>query len=145
MPDYVIPSGRLLTTGDFLDVAVRRAMNSGVVAIGEGASLDAVYHTLVNHRIHAVLVIGAKSATPLGWATAGGLLAHADEDSSLVSARDAITEEPHEIGMRETVRDAITMLSEMNTTHLIVVEQKGGFPVGTISELDVAAFLGRST
>lgn len=144
MPDYVIPSGRLLTTGDFLDVAVRRAMSPGVVAIGEGASLDAVYHALVNHRIHAVLVVGAHTATPLGWATAGGLLAHADEDSSLVSARDAITEEPHEIGKTETVRDAITMLSKMNTTHLIVVEEKGGFPVGTISELDVAAFLGGS-
>lgn len=145
MPDYVIPSGRLLTTGDFLDVAVRKAMNSGIVAIAEGASLDSVYHALVSHRIHAVLVVGAKNGTPLGWATAGGLLAHADEDRSLVSARDAITEEPHEIGMRETVRDAIAMLSEMNTTHLIVVEQKGSFPVGTISELDVAAFLGGSS
>ena len=144
MPDYVIPSGRILTTGDFLDVAVRRAMSSGVVAIAEGASLDAVYHALISHRIHAVLVVGARGATPLGWATASGLLAHASEDRSLVSARDAITEEPHEISMQATVRDAITMLSEMNTTHLIVVEQRGGFPVGVISELDVAAFLGRS-
>jgi CBS domain-containing protein len=145
MPDYVIPSGRLLTTGDFLDVAVRKAMSPGIVSIAEGATLDAVYHALVRHRIHALLVVGSKSATPLGWATAGGLLAHADEDRDLVSARDAITEEPHEIRMQETVRDAITMLSELNATHLVVVEEKGGFPVGTISELDVAAFLGSAS
>jgi CBS domain-containing protein len=128
MPDYVIPSGRLLTTGDFLDVAVRKAMSPGIVSIAEGATLDAVYHALVRHRIHALLVVGSKSATPLGWATAGGLLAHADEDRALVSARDAIT-----------------MLSELNATHLVVVEEKGGFPVGTISELDVAAFLGSAS
>ena len=142
MTDYVIPSGRLLTTGDFLDVTVREAMSSGIVAIAEGATLDHVYHALVSHRIHAVLVVGAADSGPLGWATARGLLAHADGDRSLVSARDAITEPPHWIGVGETVRDAISRLTELDATHLIVVEAAGQFPVGTISELDLAAFLG---
>jgi CBS domain-containing protein len=143
MPNYVVPSGRILTTGDFLDVGVRKAMNSGIVAISEEANLEGVYHALVSHRVHAVLVVGAEHGTPLGWATADGLLEYVDKDRSLVSATDAITERPHWIEVRATVRDAINRLSEVGTTHLLVVEREGEFPVGTVSNLDLAAFLGR--
>lgn len=145
MPSYVVPSGRVLTTGDFLDAPVSHAMNSGIVAISESATLEGVYHALVSHRVHAVLVVGTARGTPLGWATAKALLEYADKDRSLVSATDAITERANSIDVRASVRDAISMLGELGTNHLLVVESDGQFPVGTISDLDLAAFLGRSS
>jgi CBS-domain-containing membrane protein len=134
----------VLTTGDFLDAPVRELMSPGVVAISEDASLDDVYTSLVVHRVHAILVVGAGHGTPLGWVTAQGLLAYADKDTALVSARDAVTEQPHAIRRSATAREAITALSRVDTTHLIVVDSDERFPVGTISDLDLAAFVAHS-
>lgn len=142
MPSYLIPSGRLLTTGDFLDVTVRKVMSPGVVAISEEAPLEAAYEALIAYRVHALLVVGAERGTPLGWTTAKGLLAFAEQDTSIVSARDAITEEAHPIDVGKTVRDAIVQLSRADTSHLVVVEEARQFPMGTVSDLDLAAFLG---
>lgn len=145
MPNYVIPSGRVLTTGDFLEVAVRKAMSPGVVSISEEASLEMAYESMVVHRIHAILVVGDGDQRPLGWATAKGMLAFADSDRSLVSARDAITEQAHSIERHRTVREAIEKLSETDITHLLVVDEGGGFPIGTLSDIDLAAFLGHKS
>ena len=142
MPHYVIPSGQVLTTGDFLDSVVRKVMSPGVVAISEHASLDHAYNAIVAHRIHAVLVVSGKDAQPLGWTTARGMLGYADRDRSLLTARDAITEEPRTIGVRSTVRDAIDDLTVTGATHLLVVEDETTFPIGVVSDLDLAAFLG---
>jgi CBS-domain-containing membrane protein len=144
MPNYVIPSGRVLTTGDFLEVAVRKAMSPGVVSISADASLEMAYESMVVHRIHAILVVG-DDRTPLGWATAKGMLAFCDRDRSLVTARDAITEEAQTIERNRSVRDAIALLSGAEITHLIVVDEGGGFPIGTLSDIDLAAFLGHKS
>lgn len=141
---YATPSGRVLTTGDFLDTPVRELMNPGVISISENASLDQVYAALAIRRVHAVLVVGSQHGTPLGWATATGLLGFAERDTSIVSARDAITEQPHSIVYGSSARDAIAAISEADTSHLLVVDGEGNFPVGVISDIDLAAFLAHS-
>jgi CBS domain-containing protein len=145
MPNYVIPSGRVLTTGDFLEVAVRKAMSPGVVSISEAASLEMAYESMVVHRIHAILVVADSDGGPLGWATAKGMLGFADQDRTLVTARDAITERIRTIERHRTVREAIAQLSESDVTHLLVVDEGGGFPIGTLSDIDLAAFLGHKS
>jgi CBS domain-containing protein len=141
----VVPTGRIVASGDFLDAPVQDLMSPGVIAISERASLNEVYAALATNRIHAILVMDEDERKPLGWATADGLLGFAERDTSLLCARDAITQDPMTVEYGSTARDAIQLLSRADTTHLIVVRGGDGFPVGTISELDLAAFLAPET
>jgi CBS domain-containing protein len=131
----------VVASGDFLDTPVHELMSPGVAAISENASLNDVYAALSVRHVHAMLVTEAEQGRPLGWATAKGLLAFAEQDTSLLSARNAITGEPHTIDYASTARDVIRALSQPEITHLLVVHGAAGFPVGTISALDLAAFL----
>lgn len=142
---FVVPKGRVVSSGDFLEAPVHELMSPGVIAISENASLNDVYAALAVHDVHAMLVTDANGGRPLGWATSKGLLAFAEGDTSILCARDAITQEPHSIQHGSTVRDAIEALSAADTTHLLVVHGTDGFPVGTISALDLAAFLAPET
>lgn len=91
------------------------------------------------HRVHAVLIVGAANGTPLGWVTARGLLGWLDRDRSVVSAREAVTEQPAAIHPCDPVRAAVQALSSPGVTHLLVRRNPNVLPEGVITDFDLAA------
>ena len=129
-------------SGDHLETQVRDFMTPGVLTIAEDASLRHVYRAMAVHSVHAILVVGRTSGRPLGWVTARGLLAWVGLDRSLASARDAITERPLMIDPSAVAREALTALSQVGTSHLLVCRGSEGMPEGVVSELDLIALEG---
>jgi CBS domain-containing protein len=134
---------RLSPTGDYLDIPVRDIMTPGVLTISEDASLLHTFGVMVSHRVHAVLVVGRKGATPLGWVTARGLLGWIGRDTALARARDAVTERPQPIEPSATAREALTALSKANVSHLLVAHAPDLFPEGVVSEMDLMTLVSR--
>ena len=126
-----------------LDREVCEFMTPGCVAISEGVSVAEAAEALARHRVHAVLVIGAKNGTPLGWVTARGLLGWLGRDRSLASARDAITEQVTAIDPAQRVSVALYALSMAGTTRLLVRRKPYQFPEGVITDFDLAVAAGR--
>ncbi|HZO60108.1 MAG TPA: CBS domain-containing protein [Solirubrobacterales bacterium] len=129
-------------SGDYLETPVRDFMTPGVLTIAEDASLRQVYRAMVAHSVHAVLVVGRTEGRALGWVTSRGLLAWVGRDQGLASAREAITERPITIEPGATARDALTALSQVGTSHLLVARRSDVIPEGVVSELDIVALEG---
>lgn len=126
-----------------LGLFVRDVMRPGVISVPENASLHQVMRAMAAHDVHAVLVVGARRGTPLGWVTAHGLLAYVDHHAALTSAAAAITEAARTIKPSASVADAIQALIEARSGHLVVAGQAGRPPEGVVSELDVVRLLAR--
>lgn len=120
-----------------LDMEARELMTPGVISIVEDTSLTQVHRALAAHRVHALLVLGARSGRPLGWVTARGLLAWLKGDPSLACARDAITEPATAIEPSASGHEALTALGRPRVSHLLVQRHAEALPEGVISELDL--------
>jgi CBS domain-containing protein len=119
--------------GDHLDTAVRDFMTPGVVSIADDASLAQVIRAMRVHEVQGMLVVGATHGWPLGWVTARGLLAWVGEDLGLAHARDAITERAQTIDAGASAREALLLLSQPDTSHLLVVRGRDSVPEGVVS------------
>lgn len=120
-----------------LEREVRELMTAGVTSIAESASLARVFEAFAAHRVHALAVTGAETGRPLGWITARALLAWVDCDTSLILARDAITEPPLAIQPSASGEEALLQLLREGVGHLLVQERSDGIPEGVLSELDL--------
>jgi CBS domain-containing protein len=127
------------STGNYLDVEVRRIMTPGVVTISEESSLRDAHRALVGHMVHSVLVVGHTTGKPLGWVTARGLLSWLTKDPELVCARDAITHPPATIQPDATAREAVTALAQPGISQLLVASRPDVTPQGVLSDLNMVA------
>ena len=125
--------------GDHLDIPVRDIMTPGVVSIAEDASLIQVFRAMRAHDVHAVLVVGSRHGLPVGWVTARGLLAWVGQDVGLAHARDAVTERVQTIEAGAAAREALRMLSQPETSHLLVVRGRDVLAEGVISPVNMIA------
>lgn len=123
---------------DLLEREVRDFMTPGCVAISEDVTVADAADALARHGVHAVLVVGASNGTPLGWVTVRGLLDWLGRDRSLVSAREAITEEVSAIHPHERLRVALYALSLAGTTRLLVRRRPHQSAEGVITDFDLA-------
>jgi|SRR5215211_6008799 len=123
---------------DLLEREVRDFMTPGCVTISEDATVADAADALARHRVHAVLVVGASNGTPLGWVTVRGLLGWLGRDRSLVSAREAITEQVTAIHPHERLRVAHYALSLAGTTRLLVRRRPHQMAEGVITDFDLA-------
>jgi CBS domain-containing protein len=123
---------------ELLEREVATFMTPGCVTISEDATVKHAAEALALHRVHAVLVVGAKNGTPLGWVTARGLLDWLGRDRRLHSARDAITEQVTAIHPSARVRAAVYALSLPGTTRLLVRRKQHQSPEGVITDFDLA-------
>jgi CBS domain-containing protein len=130
-------------TQDRLATPVRDFMRPGVVTVPENASLLQAKRAMVQHGIHAVLVVAKTDGRPLGWVTAGGLLGWLERDLSKMPAAQAITEAPHRIEPGDTGRGALEALSEPGVSHLLVCPAQDGPPFGVVSPIDVVDLVTR--
>jgi CBS domain-containing protein len=96
-----------------------------------------------SHRVHALLVVGARNGTPLGWVTHRGLLGWLGRDRSVARVTEAITEQVRAIPAHESVRTALYALSLSGTTRLLVRSRPHQAPEGVLSDFDLAMAAGR--
>jgi CBS domain-containing protein len=121
-----------------LDREVADFMTPGCVVISEAASVADAAKAMANHRVHAVLVVGARNGTPLGWVTHRGLLGWIGRDRTIARAREAITEQVRAIPPHESLRTALYALSLSGTTRLLVRSRPHQIPEGVLSDFDLA-------
>ena len=124
-------------TDELLSREVADFMTPGCVVISESASVADAAAVLDRYRVHAVLVLGGRNGTPLGWVTARGLLSWVGRDRTLAPARDAITEQVRAIGPHQAVRVALYALSMSGTTRLLVRRKPNVLPEGVVTEFDL--------
>ena len=126
-----------------LDREVAEFMTPGCVVISQAASVADAAQAMAAHRVHAVLVVGARNGTPLGWVTHRGLLGWIGRDRSLARATEAITEQVRAIPPHERLRTALYALSLSGTTRLLVRSRPNEMPEGVLSDFDLAMAAGR--
>jgi CBS domain-containing protein len=126
-----------------LDREVAEFMTPGCVVISEAASVADAARAIAAHRVHAVLVVGGRNGTPLGWVTHRGLLRWIGGDRGLARATEAITEKVRAIPAHESLRTALYALSLSGTTRLLVRSRPNQMPEGVLSDFDLAMAAGR--
>ena len=119
-----------------LELDVRDVMTPGVVTVSDHATLDEAVDAMAAHRIHAVLVVGDRAGTALGWITTRGLLGLVGGEAETL-ATDAITERATAIEPNASVRSAIYALSLSGGTRLLVRHRQGDEVEGVISDYDL--------
>ena len=119
-----------------LELDVSEVMTADVVTVDEGATLEEAVEVMAAHRIHAVLVVGVRSGTALGWVTTRGLLAHVGS-AAATRVNDAITEEAKAINPGASVRTAIYALSFPDVSRLLVRRRESAHWEGVVTEYDV--------
>lgn len=143
MPSAEIHLPRVRTgipgTGDPLDAFVGDAMTPGVVVVAADASIRHVFGALTRHGVHGVLVVGSSLGDAIGWITAEGLSSRMATDSSLVHAREAVSQEVLRIDPGATVREAALELARPGITHLLVAHTYSDAPVGVVTHADLVA------
>ena len=118
-------------------------MTPGCVVISEAATVADAAKAMAAHRIHAILVVGARNGTPLGWVTHRGCSAGSDATARSRAPREAITEQVRAIPAHESVRTAHYALSLSGTTRLLVRNRPNQMPEGVLSDFDLAMAAGR--
>ena len=125
-----------------LERQVADIMTPGCVVISQAATVADAARAIAAHRVHAVLVVGSRNGTPLGWVTHRGLLGWVGRDRSLAPASEAITEQVRAIPAHATVRTALYALSLAGTTRLLVRNKPNQLPEGVLSDYDLATAAG---
>lgn len=124
-----------------LEREVADLMTPGVVSIAENAPVRRVFQAFAAHPVHAILVTGSNSGSPLGWITVHGLLAWMDAPLTR-PARDAITEEAVSVRGSVPAKTALSMMLAENVGRLLVHRGKSGPPEGVVSERDLVVARG---
>jgi CBS domain-containing protein len=131
------------STQERLATPVSEIMRPGVITIADQASLLQAKRAMVRHGVHVVLVVGSESGLPLGWVSAGGLLAWLERDLGALPAAHAITEPPHFIEPGATARDALKLLEQPGVSHLLVRPAEGGATHGVVAPMDLVELVTR--
>ena len=112
-------------------------MRAGVISVPDDASVRQVQRALADHRVHAVLVVGASNGHVVGWATTRGVVERMDPDASLMPAALTVTEPVEIISPTATAEEALRRLVETGAARLLVCRGAGWQPEGVVSELDL--------
>ena len=113
-------------------------MHHGILSCSQDAPLEEVAAIMSEHGVHAVAVNDHEAARPVGIVSdmdVIGALASDSEPSALqAAATEALTVSAH-----ESLHHAAQLMAEHGVSHLVVLDPAGGYPVGVLSTLDVAA------
>ena len=130
------------TAGQFLHREVSEFMTHGCLVISESASVADAAAAMAAHRVHAVLVVGAKNGTPLGWVTHRGLLGWVGRDRTMSRATEAISEQVRAVPPHARIRTALNALSQGGCTRLLVRSKPKQAPEGVLTDFDLAVAAG---
>ena len=133
---YLTPSFEHATVGD--------AMRPWVLTCDAATPLVTVAQRMAGEHVHAIVVIddaGGGERRPWAVVTDRDLLrvsARIDE----LTAGEAATGEVLEARADDRLADAARRMAEHGVTHMLVVDDRNGRPVGVLSTLDIAGILG---
>jgi CBS domain-containing protein len=119
-------------------VRVSDCMHAGILSCAPDAPLAEVAGIMSEHRVHAVAVIDHAGGRPVGVVSALDVVAAAASGTAPTALQAAATE-PLSVSARESLHRAAQLMAEHGVAHLVVLDAAGGYPVGVLSTLDVAA------
>lgn len=136
-----VPLGHRFESPEFGKATVLDAMRMGVISCSVDASLREISRAMATYRIHSVVITAFEDDQPWGIVTDVDLTAAAGKDLDRLTARDIwhtrlVTIEPD-----EPLSRAVQLMTGQGVTHLVVVQPKGGRPVGVLSTLDIVGVL----
>jgi CBS domain-containing protein len=119
-------------------------MHAGVVTCAPETPLRDVARLMVEHRIHCVAIQESAGAGVPAWGIVSdldlvGAAATGGVDGR--TARDVAASEALAVSDDDVIDHAVQLMSEHETSHLVVVGAASGRPVGVLSTLDVAGLL----
>jgi CBS domain-containing protein len=117
---------------------VAAAMAGEILAVGPGASLADLAHTMAEARVHSVVVAarqedGSLADGPWGFVSDLDLVTAAAGDDGPELPRPAVT-----VPANATLVDAGRLMGRHEVAHLVVTDESGRRALGVISALDVA-------
>jgi len=119
-------------------VSVGDYMNPGILSCGPDTPLGEVAGVMAEHRVHAVAVTGADGTHPIGVASALDVVAAAVSGEEPTALQAAATEHLS-VSSGESLHRAGQLMTEYGVSHLIVLDESSGEPVGVLSTLDIAS------
>lgn len=121
-------------------------MHAGVVSCRPDASLTEVARIMSDHRVHAVAVADIEHGRPWGiWhMVSDAALMEAIASGQPMTAIQVAGSDADTISAAESVERAAALMVEHRVSHLVVVHEDAGHPIGIISTLDVAAAFGQA-
>jgi CBS domain-containing protein len=113
-------------------------MHPGVLTCTVDDSLQDVAAIMTTHRVHAVVIASREGDRLVGVVSdldvVAGVAAGADLTAGQAAATETLT-----VSADEPLQNAAQLMSEHGVSHLVVVEGAGGYPLGVLSTLDIAA------
>jgi CBS domain-containing protein len=131
-------------TSGLTHVRVRDCMHSGIFSCSGDAPLGEVAGIMAKHRVHAVAVTNGNDRRIVAVASDLDVIAAAASGKE-PTARQIAATEPLSISANAPIQNAAQMMTEHGVAHLVVVDAAGGYPVGVLSTLDLAALYSRSS
>jgi CBS domain-containing protein len=122
-------------------IRVKDVMHPGILTCWTDAPLGEVAAIMAKHRVHAVAVMQSGERHPVGIVSDLDLVAAANGAEEPTAGQAAGTE-PLSISASEGLGRAAQLMTEHGVSHLVVRDPAGGFPVGIVSTLDLAAYYG---
>jgi len=113
-------------------------MHQGVLTCLAEDSLRDVAAIMANQRVHAVVITSPRAERPEDVISDLDLLTALATGQECTAAQAAASE-TLTVSADATMRAAAQLMSEHGVSHLIIVDAAGGYPVGVLSSLDVAA------
>ncbi len=119
-------------------IRVRDCMHPGVLTCSADDSLRDVAAIMANHQVHAVVITASNAERSVAVVSALDIVAAVAAGADC-AAREAAATETLTVSADEPVRSAAQLMSEDGVSHLLVPDSAGGYPLGVLSTLDIAA------
>jgi CBS domain-containing protein len=123
-------------------IAVREAMHVGVLSCPPDTPLSTVAEMMAANGVHCVVVTDLDNVSVWGVVSDLDLVAAAGvRELDAQSAGGSAVTPALAIAPDDTLQRATQVMTEHAATHLLVVDESSGRPVGVLSTLDVARLL----
>jgi CBS domain-containing protein len=124
-----------------LETPVADAMTRGTLSCQAETPMRTVARMMSEHGVHSVVVTDLDGVSERAWGvvTDVDLMGASNADLDDRTAGDSAGTELIEVAPEETIERAAQLMSDHETTHVVVVESDK--PVGVLSSLDVARVL----
>lgn len=118
-------------------------MHPGLLTCAADDSLRDVAAIMAKHRVHAVVITSSNASGAVGMVSdldvVAGVAAGADCTASQAAATETLT-----VSADESLGAAAQLMSEHGASHLVVLDGAGGYPLGVLSTIDIAAVYAES-
>ncbi|HZE05285.1 MAG TPA: CBS domain-containing protein [Solirubrobacteraceae bacterium] len=119
-------------------IRVKDCMHHGVMTCREDDSIRHAARIMSNYRVHAVVIANGNGARAVGIVSDLDVATAAATGAECMAIEAAATE-PLTVSSEASLERAAQMMSEHGVSHLVVLDSAGGYPLGILSTLDIAA------